>query len=55
MDLKEEIENIKFSINDDINTFIAMLQNTINELENLEGDMGDSIKAGVLNRTLPEN
>jgi len=46
---------MKYSINDDINTFIAMLQNSINALENLEGDMADPIKAGILNRALPKN
>jgi len=55
IDLKEEIDNMKYSINDDINTFIAMLQNSINALENLEGDMADPIKSGILNRALPKN
>ena len=46
---------MKYSINDDMNTFIAMLQNSINDLENLEGDMADPIKVDILNRALPEN
>jgi hypothetical protein len=46
---------MKYSINDDMNTFIVMLQNSINDLENLEGDMADPIKAGILNRALHEN
>jgi len=46
---------MKYSINDDINTFIAMLQNSINDLVNLEGDMADPIKASILNKALPEN
>jgi len=46
---------MKYSINDDINTFIVILQNSINDLENLEEDMANPIKAVILNRTLPEN
>jgi len=55
IDLKEEIDNMKYSINYDINTFIVILQNSINDLENLEGDMADPIKVDILNRALPEN
>ena len=53
-DLKDQIENMKYNMEEDIHIFIAMLQNLIYELENLDGDILSSIKAGILNRTLPE-
>eukprot|EP00833_Pecoramyces_ruminatium_P011250 jgi/Orpsp1_1/1185282/evm.model.c7180000093072.1 len=53
-DLKDKIENIKYNIEEDIHIFIAMLQNLIDELENLNGDIPSSTKAGILNRSLPE-
>jgi len=34
---------------------MAKLQNAIKELENLDHDISDNIKAGILNRFLPEN
>ena len=34
---------------------MATLQNTIEEYENIDHDIEDSIKAGILNRALPEN
>ena len=34
---------------------MAKLQNAIEELENLDHDISDNIKAGILNRSLPEN
>jgi len=38
----------------DINIFISTLQNAIDELKNLD-DIEPTIKAGILNRALPEN
>ena len=38
-----------------INIFMATLQNTIEEYESIDHDIEDSIKAGILNRALPEN
>jgi len=40
---------------EDINIFIAKLQNSIDELENIDYELSDSAKAGILNRCLPEN
>ncbi|OUM69811.1 hypothetical protein PIROE2DRAFT_2241 [Piromyces sp. E2] len=55
LDLKEEINNMKFNIDEDIHIFLAILQNHIEELENIEGDLPNNTKAGILNRCLPEN
>jgi len=46
VDLKDKIENLKYNINDDIHIFIAMLQNLINELENIDGNIPNNIKLG---------
>ncbi|KAG4083508.1 hypothetical protein H8356DRAFT_1381017 [Neocallimastix lanati (nom. inval.)] len=46
---------LKFNEDQDINIFMATLQNTIEEYESIDHDIEDSIKAGILNRALPEN
>jgi len=55
LEIKNKINNMKYNEDEDINIFIAKLQNAIDELENLDHDLSDSSKAGILNRTLPEN
>ena len=53
--LNDKISNLKFNEDQDINIFMATLQNTIEEYENIDHDIEDSIKAGILNKALPEN
>lgn len=43
---------MKFNIEEDIHIFTAMLQNIIDELENIDGDIPSSTKAGIFNRYL---
>jgi len=54
-ELNDKISNLKFNEDQDINIFMATLQNTIEEYENIDHDIEDSIKAGILKRELPEN
>jgi len=42
-------------VDQDINTFMDTLQNIKEEYESIDHDIDYSIKAGILNRTLPEN
>jgi len=55
MEIKKKLNSLKYNEEQDINIFIATLQNLIDELENIDHDMEPSTKAGILNRTLPEN
>jgi len=55
MELKEKLNNSKYDEDQDINIFIANLQNLIDELERIDNDMSDSTKVGILNRSLPDN
>jgi len=55
MEIKKKLNSLKYNEEQDINIFIATLQNLIDELENIDHDMEPSIKAGILNRALPEN
>eukprot|EP00833_Pecoramyces_ruminatium_P005940 jgi/Orpsp1_1/1179972/evm.model.c7180000071638.1 len=55
IELKNKINSLKFSEDTDINIFMATLQNYLDELENLDNDIKSDIKAGILNRALPEN
>jgi len=55
MELKEKLNNYKYDEDQDINIFIANLQNLIDELERIDNDMSDSTKVGILNRSLPDN
>jgi len=55
MEIKNKINSLKYSEEEDINIFIAKLQNAIDELENIDYELSDSAKAGILNRCLPEN
>jgi len=54
-EIKNKINNLKYNEEDDINIFIAKLQNAIYELENTDYELSDLDKAGILNRSLPEN
>jgi len=54
LEIKNKINNIKYNEEDDINIFIAKLQNSIDELENIYYVLSDSVKAGILNRSLPK-
>eukprot|EP00833_Pecoramyces_ruminatium_P011506 jgi/Orpsp1_1/1185538/evm.model.c7180000094294.1 len=53
--LKNKINSLKYSTEEDIHIFLAILQNMIEELERIDTDIPDSNKVGILNRTLPEN
>jgi len=55
LNLKTKIDNLKYSEDQDINIFIAILQNYLDELENVDHDISDNVKAGILNRALPDN
>ena len=55
LEIKSKINNLKYNEEDDINIFIAKLQNAIDELENIDYELSDPVKAGILNRSLPEN
>jgi hypothetical protein len=53
IELKENIENAKFNMDDDINIFVTNLKNDFIELEKLDHDVTDNAKVGILNRSLP--
>jgi len=55
LELKNKINSLKYSEDQDINIFMATLQNTMDELENIDHDIGNNVKAGILNRCLPDN
>jgi len=55
IEIKKKLNSLKYNEEQDINIFIATLQNLIDELENIDHDMEPSTKAGILNRALPEN
>jgi len=55
LEIKNKINNLKYNEEDDINIFITKLQNAIDDLENIDYELSDPIKAGILNRSLPEN
>jgi len=55
LEIRNKINSLKFDEEQDINIFIANLQNAIDELENIDHDLEPSVKAGILNRSLPEN
>ena len=46
---------LTYNIDEDIHIFLAILQNLINELEKIDGDINDSVKVGIVNRALPED
>jgi len=54
-ELKNKINSLKYSEDQDINIFMATLQNAMDELENIDHDIGNNVKAGILNRCLPDN
>ena len=53
--IKGKIDNLKYNDDQDINIFTATLQNYLDEMENIDHGINDNIKAGILNRSLPEN
>ena len=55
LELKNKINSLKYSEDQDINIFMATLQNAMDELENIDHDIGSNVKAGILNRCLPDN
>jgi len=55
LEIKNKINNLKYNEDEDINIFIATLQNLIDELENISHDLGNEVKAGILNRSLPDH
>ena len=55
LELKNKINSLKYSEDQDINIFMATLQNAMDELENIDHDIGNNVKAGILNRCLPDN
>ena len=55
LELKKKLNELKFDEEQDINIFVADLQNSIEELEKIDADLNISTKIGILNRALPEN
>jgi len=55
LELKKKLNELKFEEEQNINIFMADLQNTIEELEKIDKDLNTSIKVGILNRVLPGN
>ncbi|OUM59573.1 hypothetical protein PIROE2DRAFT_63684 [Piromyces sp. E2] len=55
IEIKNKINNLKYNEDEDINIFLAKLQNTIDELEIIDHELSDTVKAGILNRALPDN
>jgi len=55
MILRNKLDRLKFTTDDDIHIFLATLQNIIDELEIIDTDMSDCVKVGILIRALPEN
>jgi len=53
--IKNKIFDLKYNEEYDINIFIAKLQNAIDELEDIDYELSDLVKTGILNRSLPEN
>jgi len=55
MILRNKLNRLKFTTDDDIHIFLVTLQNMIDELEIIDTDLSDSVKVGILNRALPVN
>jgi len=51
---KNKLDNLKYNPEVDINIFITELLNTIDEHEKIDNEIELSVKAGILNRSLPE-
>jgi len=47
-------DNLKNNPEIDIKILIGELQNNIDKLEKIDNDIEPSVKAGILNRSLPE-
>ncbi|KAL6613365.1 hypothetical protein U3516DRAFT_750647 [Neocallimastix sp. 'constans'] len=54
-DFKDKINNFKFNGDQDINIFMVILQNIIEEYISIDHDIDHSIKADIINRAFPEN
>jgi len=52
---QKKLEELKYDEDRDINIFMSELQNLIDDIEKMDGDMTNNIKVGILNRTLPEH
>jgi len=55
LEIENEIKTLKFNIEEDINIFIATLQNLINDLEDIDNELSVNLKLGILNRCLPSD
>ena len=55
LEIENEIKTLKFNIEEDINIFIATLQNLINDLEDIYNELSVNSKLGILNRCLPSD
>ena len=44
MEIKKKLNSLKYNKEQDINIFIATLQNLINELENIDHDMEQTLR-----------
>ena len=55
LEIKRKLDELKYDEEKDINIFMSELQNLIDDLEKIDGDMSNNTKAGILNRTLPEH
>jgi len=47
LEIKNKINNLKYNEEDDINIFIAKLNNAIDELENSDYELSNPVKAGI--------
>jgi len=47
--LKNKINSLKYTTDEDIHIFLAVLQNLFEELERIDKDISDSNKVGILN------
>jgi len=55
LESKNKLDNLKYNPEVDINILMAVLQNTIDELERIDNDdIESSVKVDILNRSLPE-
>jgi len=55
LDIMNKINNLRFNEDEDINIFYAKLQNSLDELENIDNEISNPAKTGILNRSLPDN
>ena len=55
LEIKNKINSLKYNEEEDSNVFIIKLQNALDEQESIDYELSDTVKAGILNRSLPEN